>query len=141
VPERVDWFYYRKGCRASQVARRFLDSRGCAVAEVVDAATAAVDAQATVELIRSVRKLVVAWRGSVRWWELDGGKYYKYRGFKPGRDRRAEGFDAPGGVEVDVRLCSWILGPSGSLRTPALRKGGTLLVGFSEAAVKRVFRA
>lgn len=140
MPERVDWFYHRQGCQASRLARRFLDSRGCAVAVVVNATTAALDAQAAVELVRSVRKLVVVWRGSVRWWELADGKYYKHRWFKPGRDARPDGFDAPSGFEVNVRFCSWILNPSGSLRTPTLRKGGTLLVGFSEAAAQRVFR-
>jgi arsenate reductase-like glutaredoxin family protein len=141
VPERIDWFYYRKTCRGSRLARQFLRSQGCAVAEEVDAAAAPVDADAAVELVRQVRKLVVAWHGEVRTWELAGGKFFKFRTFKPASGRRPEGFDAPHGAAIEGSDTLWYnVLRNGLLRTPALRKGGTLLVGFSEVAVERVFR-
>lgn len=50
-------------------------------------------------------------------------------------------------VHVDLRrekpdaetLRSLLLGPSGNLRAPALRRGRTLIVGFDEATYARVF--
>ncbi len=49
-------------------------------------------------------------------------------------------------VHVDLRkgkpdraeLLGLLLGPTGNLRAPTLRKGRTLLVGFDEATYKRV---
>jgi hypothetical protein len=109
------------------------------VVDVVDADAAAVDAQAAIELVRTARKLVAAVRGYVLVWELVDGKFFKFRSFNPG-GRALVGWNAPGGVEGDERVRYAILNPSGSLRTPALRKGGVLLVGFSEKAAQRVFR-
>jgi arsenate reductase-like glutaredoxin family protein len=37
----------------------------------------------------------------------------------------------------DETLVAHLLGPTGNLRAPALRKGRTLLVGFSEAAYRQ----
>ena len=138
MPERVDWFYQRQACRTSRLAQRFLTARGCAVVEVVDADAATVDAQAAVALVRSARKLVAAVRGYVLVWELAEGKYFKFRSFHP-RGRTLVGWNAPGGIERDERVRYAILNSAGSLRTPALRKGGVLLVGFSAKAARRVF--
>jgi hypothetical protein len=109
------------------------------VIEVVDAEAAPVDGQAAVGLVRTARKLVAAVRGYVLVWELAEGKYIKFRSFNP-RGRALVGWNAPGGVEGDERVRYALLNRSGSLRTPALRKGGVLLVGFSEKAARRVFR-
>jgi hypothetical protein len=38
----------------------------------------------------------------------------------------------------DVTLASHILGPTGNLRAPTIRKGKTLLVGFSEEVYRQV---
>jgi hypothetical protein len=38
----------------------------------------------------------------------------------------------------DDSLAAQILGPTGNLRAPTLRKGKTLLVGFSEEAYRQV---
>jgi hypothetical protein len=111
------------------------------VAEEVDAAAAPVDADAAIELVRQVRKLVVAWHGEVRTWELAGGKFFKFRAFKPASGRRAGGFDAPHGAAIEDADTLWYnVLKDGLLRTPALRRGRTLLVGFSEEAIERVFR-
>ena len=39
-----------------------------------------------------------------------------------------------------VALLGLLLGPTGNLRAPTLRKGRTLLVGFDEAAYAKVLR-
>lgn len=38
----------------------------------------------------------------------------------------------------DATLLALLLGPTGNLRAPTLRKGGTLLVGFSPAAYEQI---
>lgn len=39
----------------------------------------------------------------------------------------------------DETLASHLLGPTGNLRAPTLRRGKTLVVGFNEEAYRRVF--
>lgn len=38
----------------------------------------------------------------------------------------------------DATLLAHLLGPTGNLRAPAIRKGTTLIVGFEEAAYERL---
>lgn len=38
----------------------------------------------------------------------------------------------------DATLCGLLLGPTGNLRAPTLRKGKTLLIGFDEATYRSV---
>jgi len=44
--------------------------------------------------------------------------------------------DKPG----DEELAKVLLGPTGNLRAPTLRKGKTLVVGFNEETYEKVFR-
>ena len=39
----------------------------------------------------------------------------------------------------DAALCKIMLGPTGNLRAPTLRKGKTLVIGFDEETYRRVF--
>jgi len=41
---------------------------------------------------------------------------------------------------TDDELCALILGPSGALRAPALRRGATLLIGFEPGAYAAALR-
>jgi len=41
----------------------------------------------------------------------------------------------------DATLAAHILGPTGNLRAPTIRKGKTLLVGFSEDSYRQVLKA
>jgi arsenate reductase-like glutaredoxin family protein len=51
-------------------------------------------------------------------------------------------------VHVDLRkakptkaeLIALLLGPTGNLRAPAIRKGRTVIIGFDEATFRRLFR-
>lgn len=47
-------------------------------------------------------------------------------------------FDMKKAPPNDDELLAAVLGPTGNLRAPTLRKGATLLVGFSEEAYARV---
>lgn len=40
----------------------------------------------------------------------------------------------------DDTLLSHILGPTGNLRAPTIRRGKTLLVGFDDSAYRQVFQ-
>jgi len=41
----------------------------------------------------------------------------------------------------DDELAAYLLGPTGNLKAPTLKLGGTLLVGFSEEAYRQVLAA
>jgi hypothetical protein len=55
-----------------------------------------------------------------------------------GRGKKVIAFDMKMDPPDDETLLAHILGPTGNLKAPTLRKGDTLLVGFSEEAYKRV---
>jgi hypothetical protein len=54
-----------------------------------------------------------------------------------GRGKNAVAFDMKKNPPDDATLAAHILGPTGNLRAPTIRKGKTLLVGFSEEAYKQ----
>ena len=56
-----------------------------------------------------------------------------------GRGKKAVTFDMKKNLLDDETLASHILGPTGNLRAPTVRKGKTLLVGFSEEAYRQAF--
>jgi hypothetical protein len=55
-----------------------------------------------------------------------------------GRGKKVVTIDMEGPPDDDT-LAGLLLGPTGNLKAPTLRKGNTLLVGFSEQAYKQVF--
>src|SRR6478672_13975611 len=56
-----------------------------------------------------------------------------------GKGKKVVTFDMKKDPPDDDTLASVMLGPTGNLKAPTLRIGGTLLVGFSEDAYKEVF--
>ena len=56
-----------------------------------------------------------------------------------GRGKRVVTFDMKKHPPDDETLLAHILGPTGNLKAPTLRKGDLLLVGFGEAAYREVF--
>jgi arsenate reductase-like glutaredoxin family protein len=55
-----------------------------------------------------------------------------------GRGKKVVTFDMRNDPPDDETLAAHLLGPTGNLKAPTLRKGRTLLVGFSEGAYKEV---
>jgi len=53
------------------------------------------------------------------------------------KGKKTVAFDMKKNPPNDETLLAHLLGPSGNLRAPTLRKGKTLLVGFSEEAYKQ----
>jgi arsenate reductase-like glutaredoxin family protein len=56
-----------------------------------------------------------------------------------GRGKKVITIDMKKEPPDDDTLAAMLLGPSGNLKAPTLRKGNMLLVGFSEVAYKQVF--
>ena len=58
-----------------------------------------------------------------------------------GRGKKVVTFDMRKEPPDDDTLAAHLLGPTGNLKAPTLRKGRTLLVGFSEEAYRQVLGA
>jgi hypothetical protein len=54
-----------------------------------------------------------------------------------GRGKKVITFDMKKSPPDDDTLAAHLLGPTGNLKAPTLRRGDTLLVGFSEAAYRQ----
>ena len=90
----------------------FMEDHGITVRETVDARRESYDKKAGLALAKTNNKVLVA----------KGKKLLEFR-LKAGVVQ---------GDESDVDLEKAIIGPSGRLRAPTLRKGKTLYVGFSD---------
>jgi hypothetical protein len=55
------------------------------------------------------------------------------------RGKKVVTFDMKKAPPDDDTLIGYLLGPTGNLKAPTIRKGKTLLVGFGEAAYREVF--
>jgi arsenate reductase-like glutaredoxin family protein len=94
----------------------FLAQRPFAVATQVDARKETLQRDRALEIARSVAEIWVA-----------KGKKVTHVAMK----------DRPG----DEELAALLLGPTGNLRAPAIRRGKTLIVGFDEETYKKVLGA
>lgn len=56
------------------------------------------------------------------------------------RGRRVIEYDMARASPTDAELLAIILGPTGNLRAPTIRVGGTLVVGFNEEAYRAAMR-
>jgi hypothetical protein len=99
------------GC---QKAQGFLEAEALVVGEWTDASKDRRGRDASLALARTVDKVVVA------------------------RGKKVVVFDMKKAPPDEDTLAAHLLGPTGNLRAPTLRKGKTLLVGFSEAAYQQV---
>jgi arsenate reductase-like glutaredoxin family protein len=55
------------------------------------------------------------------------------------RGKKVVTFDMRKAPPDDDTLAGYLLGPTGNLKAPTIRKGNTLLVGFGEAAYREFF--
>jgi arsenate reductase-like glutaredoxin family protein len=56
------------------------------------------------------------------------------------KGKKVATFDMKKDAPDDVTLLAHLLGPTGNLRAPTIRKGKTLLVGFSDEVYQKVLR-
>ena len=92
----------------------FLAKRKIAVADQTDAKKATIKGDAALAVLRDVDEVYVA-----------KGKRVVHLDFRREKPTRAE-------------LLGLLLGPTGNLRAPTLRKGRTLIVGFDEPTYTRI---
>src|SRR5690348_7605531 len=98
------------GCKKAQ---GFLEANEWQVGDRVDAARDRRGRDEALELARKADRVVVV------------------------RGKKVVAFDMKGNPPDDETLLAHLLGPTGNLRAPTLRKGKTLLVGFSEEAYRQ----
>jgi hypothetical protein len=99
------------GCKKAQ---GFLEQNALAVATTVDAGKEKRGREAALALAKSAAKVVV------------------------GKGKKVLTIDMRQPPDDDT-LAGLLLGPTGNLKAPTLRRGDTLLVGFSELAYRQVF--
>jgi len=106
MPAKVDWYYHRKGCVTCGRSQDYLADAKIQIAEQVDARKDRISPADALKLVRSAAHLWVA-----------KGKKVVHVDLKK---------DAP----TDADLKKLIIGPSGFLRAPTIRRGSKLIIGF-----------
>ncbi len=95
-------------------AQGFLEAKQWTVAERTDASRERRGREEALALARSVNRVIV------------------------GKGKKVTVFDMQADPPDDETLLAHMLGPTGNLKAPTLRKGQTLLVGFSEEAYQQL---
>lgn len=108
MARKIDWYYRRSSCATCAKADAFLEARGLKARDVVDARKTKLPKRETVLMLRTTQRLV-----SIKGKRVDNWNLKK---------------DPP--IEKD--LFGSIMGSTGNLRTPSLRVGKTMVVGFDE---------
>lgn len=106
MPSTVDWYYHRKGCVTCQKMDALLESLEITAKEVVSANKIRLCVPEALELVGKCNRLVVS----------KGTKAYEI-------DLKKE-------PKTAEELQALIIGPTGNLRAPTIRRGKTLFVGF-----------
>jgi arsenate reductase-like glutaredoxin family protein len=95
-------------------AQGFLESKAVQVGDQADASKNRKGREEALKLAKTADKIVVA------------------------RRKKIVAFDMKKDPPDDDTLAGYLLGPTGNLKAPTLRKGKTLLVGFSDEAYGQV---
>ncbi len=109
----VDWYYHRPNCTTCAKSQSFLTSRKIDVKEQVNAAKVRFEPREALKLAREASKIVVA------------------------KGKKVVTFDMQHDPPDDKTLLAHIIGPSGKLRAPVIRRGSTMLIGFAEEEFAR----
>lgn len=110
----IDWYYHRKGCTTCGKADAWMSKRGVTAREQVDARKIKVGKPQIAQILRGTHQILA----------VKGAALVEFNLRQ----------DPP----VEKLLYESLIGPTGSLRAPAIRVGRTLVVGFSEDAWGRV---
>ena len=106
MPAKIDWYYHRKNCQTCSKSQDFLTDNSIAISETVDARKTRYEPIAAVAFIRQADEVLIARGKSVR--RIDFKKE----------------------SATDDELRKLILGPSGFLRAPIIRRGRKIFIGF-----------
>ncbi len=106
----VDWYYRRSGCNTCKKMDAFLEEHSIVPKETLSANKARLGPEAAMDLAKEVSKIVAA------------------------RGKSVVEFKTK---DADQELLEkHLVGPTGNLRSPVIRKGKTLYVGFNEEALE-----
>ena len=111
---KLDWSYHRPGWKTCGKTQEFLAQANVEPTEEVNAKKTTFKEKEAIELAKQVNDLYVA-----------KGKKVVHLNMKKDKPDKAT-------------LTKLLLGPTGNLRAPTLRKGKTLIVGFDEATYEKV---
>jgi arsenate reductase-like glutaredoxin family protein len=114
---KVDWYYHRPGCVTCKKSQDFLERSGIDVKETVNAVKTRFDPAEALQMARGASRIVVA------------------------RGKNVVAFDMKRDPPDEETLLKHLIGPSGKMRAPAIRRGSTLLIGFNEEEFARVLNA
>lgn len=106
----IDWMYNRKSCITCKRARDFLEKHEAKVKDVTDANKEKKSKADALALAKTVSKIIVS------------------------KGKKVVTFDMKKDAPDDETLLGHLMGPTGNLRAPTIRKGTTLYVGFNEDA-------
>ncbi|MDB5338381.1 MAG: ArsC family protein [Planctomycetaceae bacterium] len=115
MTKKVDWSYHRNGCNTCGKTVAFLAEHEVAVELQVNAKKEVLADPEALALLNQVDEL----------YATKGTKVFHI-------NLKQERPD-------DATLLNLVIGPSGKLRAPTLKKGRTLIVGFDEATYQKVF--
>lgn len=107
---RIDWYYRRHNCQTCQKSDALLEQAGAKIAETADARKQRISPSEAIRMARHAEQL----------WVMKGRKLVSLEMRK----------DRPS----DDELRKLLIGPSGNLRAPTIRRGTKLFVGFSDDA-------
>ncbi|HZZ71766.1 MAG TPA: ArsC family (seleno)protein [Pirellulales bacterium] len=111
---KIDWYYHRNHCVTCGRAQAFLTAARFTIAAQVDARRERIEPAAALKLARSADEIWVA------------------------RGQKVVHFDLTKDAPSDDELKKLILGPSGFLRAPTIRRGKKLYVGFHPEAFPKL---
>jgi arsenate reductase-like glutaredoxin family protein len=113
--KKIDWSYHRPGWTSCRKAQEFLANASVEIKKEQHAKKETINATGAIELARQASDIYAA-----------KGKKVVHLNMKK---------DEPD----DETLTKLIVGPSGNLRAPTLRRGKTLIVGFHQETYERIF--
>ena len=115
MTQKVDWSYHRNGCNTCGKTADFLEKHKVSIDTQVNAKKTILANPEALGLLSQVDELYAT-----------KGTKVIHVNLKTARPD-------------DETLLSLVIGPSGKLRAPTLKKGRTLIVGFDEATYQHVF--
>ncbi len=115
MSQKVDWSYHRNGCNTCGKTAAFLAAHEIAIGTQVDAKKTILANEEALKLAGEADEL----------YATKGTKVFHI-------NLKQERPD-------DEVLLNLMIGPSGKLRAPTVKKGRTLIVGFDEATYQQIF--
>ncbi len=103
---KIDWYYHRNNCLTCSRSLDFINEHGLEIVEQIDARKNRIAPAVAIKLVRSAAQVWIA------------------------RGKKVVHLDLKKDQPTDEELTKLIIGPSGNLRAPTIRRGQKLYIGF-----------